>query len=72
MIRGVSEYDVLRVYALDDMAWPHDRYKETHLEAIKVLIFERGLHELWEDYRRNPKHQAQIEAFETQEEAQTT
>lgn len=66
-IRGVSERDILRLYALADMAWPYDKYKAVYLEEIKQSLFECGLNTIWEDYRNNPKHRKQIEAFEAKD-----
>lgn len=66
-IRNVSERDILRLYALCDMAWPHDKYKAVYLEEIKQSLFECGLNTIWEDYRNNKKHRAQIEAFEAKD-----
>jgi len=66
-IRGVSERDILRLYALLEMAWPHDKYQALYLEEIKQSLFECGLNTIWEDYRHNPKHAAQIAAFEAKD-----
>ena len=70
-IRGVSERDVLRLYALLDMAWPHDKYHALYLEEIKQSLFECGLNTIWEGYRDNPKHRAQIEAFEAKKDGES-